>query len=117
MCIYKYEVINKQTNKDMPFFDKEKGIFVCYIDRIYNWYCEARTYNKIYDCYEYYLLFSKDKVNKDFKHCRRDYLGRYKIRPGKELNEWFNTYYNVDSGNFNMEYVETINNYDVYSIE
>lgn len=117
MEIFKYEIIGKKTNKNLPFFDKEKGIFVFCIDGIYNWYCEARTYNISYDCYDYYLLMGKDKVNIDFKHCRRDNLGRYKIRPSDELKEWFEKYYNVDSGNFDVNYLETVDNYDIYSIE
>ena len=117
MEIFKYEIIGKNTNKRRPFFDKKRGLFVCRIPGNYNWWCQARVYNEESLCYNYYLLFSIEKFCDNAKTCSRDDYGRYRLRVTDEFKEWLEKYYDVDNVNFDVNYLETIDNYDVYSVE
>lgn len=116
MCIYKYEIVNKVTDKKRPFFDKKRGLFVCRIPASYHWYCEGRLLDEKTGVFNYYLLFSDEKFSSHCRKCRKDDFGRYRLKVSKELKEWFTEYYDIDNGNFDIDYVETINNYDVYEI-
>lgn len=117
MEIFKYEIIGKRTNKRRPFFDKEKGLFVCKIRASYKWWCQARVYSREEGCYNYYLLFSKEKFCDHAFKCHRDDFGRYRLKVSDEFKEWLIMYYDVDNGNFDVNYLETVDNYDVYSVE
>ena len=117
MEIYRYEIIGKHTNKNRPFFDKKKGLFIFKLKGNYNWWCQAKLFNNETGCYDYYLLFSKEKFCDTAFKCHKDDFGKYRLSVSDEFKDWLTEYYDIDSGNFNIEYVETINNYDVYSVE
>lgn len=117
MEIFKYEIVNKKTDRTRPFFDKESGLFVCRIPKIYHWYCIARVFNIQDNEYDYFILFSDVKFAENCRKCHIDDFGRYRLRPGKDFAKWLLEYYDVDNGNFDVKYMETIDNYDVYSVE
>lgn len=114
MSIYKYKVLNPVNNTKLPFFDERKGIFYVPISGSYRYYVEAIVPQEEGGVI-YFLLLGKVKFDINCRLCHTDDYGRVQIKIKGEMKDFI-----VDEckerGNVKVEYVETIEDYDVFSV-
>lgn len=116
MSIYNYNIINPKTNKKKPFLDRRGFFIVPNINKIYNYYIEASKYNPITGDNDYYLLLSTYEFDEQCKRCRVDDYGRLKVFVTGDIKNYIVQEMN-NRGNVKFDYIETIDDYDVYIIE
>lgn len=112
--IHKYTVTNPVTDPRLPFFDKRKGIFYVPLKAIYRYYVACKTLNTD-GGYDYHILLSKDKFDKNCRLCHTDDYGRVQIKVKGEIAEYILSE-SVDRGNVEVTYVESTIDYDVFEI-
>ena len=115
MEIVKYDIIDKIPNNKKPFFDMKRGFFVFRLEKEYKYFCQAKTYNRDTYNYDYFLLLGKTKFNDSCRKCYKDDIGRYKIRPTKDIKDYL-TIGASNGNNFDLIYVESTELYDVWQI-
>lgn len=113
--IYKYNIINPTTNTKKPFFDTKRGIFYIPLNKTYRYFVEAAIPHKDGGDH-YHLLLSKIKFNESCRLCNTDDYGRVKVKLKGEIKHYVEKECR-DRGNVNVEYIESIDDYDVFSIE
>lgn len=115
MCVFKYEIINPITNYKKPYIDSKGWLIVPAIGKKYKYYIEVARYNPN-KCYrEYFILLSFTAFSSQCRRCRVDDYGRLKLVPKGEIKDIF-TEQMKDYGNVTFEYVESEDDYDVFSI-
>jgi len=112
--IIKYAIIDPIPDKNKPYFDNKRNIFVIPTKTNYSWYILSYIDNG-YGGVDYYILLGKTKFNNHCRKCNTDNYGRTKI---KLLGELYN--YVKDTcelyGNIEVEYIESAEDYDVFKI-
>lgn len=116
MSVYKYEIINPKINKKKPFLDGRGFFIVPNINKVYRYYIEASKYNPNTGDTDYYLLLSPIEFDERCKTCRVDDYGRLKVFLTGDIKDYI-TKETKNRGNIKFEYIETIDNYDVFMIE
>ena len=114
MSIVKYEILNPTINNKKPFLDK-KGLLFFPIKEAYRYYIECALTNENNGGREYYLLLSKIKFDDNCRLCKTDQYGRCQIKIKGEIKDYILNEIQY-RGNINIEYVESADNYDVFSI-
>lgn len=113
MGIFKYKVINPTTNAKLPFFDEKKGIFYIPLSNSYRYYVETVVETK--HAISHYLLLSKTKFDVNCRLCHTDNYGRVQIKVKGRFKD-FIIDETKERGNLIVEYVESIENYDVFIV-
>ena len=115
MPIYNYEIINPVVNTKRPFFNNKNGLFIFPISIKYKYYIECAITNENTGNREYYLLLSKTKFDNNCRLCNIDNYGRCQIKVRGEIKDFIirETKFN---GNMSVEYIESTDDYDIYSI-
>lgn len=111
--IIKYDILNPIPDKSLPFVNK--GILYFPIDENYRYFLEASQDNA-YGGKDYFILLGKVKFSQHCRLCQTDMYKRVKLKLKGELKEYVNDVCEA-KGNVNIEYVESAENYDVFSIE
>lgn len=106
--IVKYEILNPVIDKTKPFF--RKGILFIPIEEKYRYFIEAAQENAYGEKY-YFLLLSKTKFNSNCRICNTDMYGRVKIPLKGEIKDFVENKTTID-----IEYIESGEDYDVFSI-
>jgi hypothetical protein len=116
MSVYNYKIINPKINRKKPFLDRRGFFIVPRIGKNYKYYIEASTFNPNTGDDDYYILISDICFDEQCKKCRVDDYGRLKI-PVTGLIKDYLINESKNRGNFNFEYIESLDAYDVYIIE
>lgn len=115
MVITKYNVVNPISNKKKPYYDFAKDYFIFPANTNYRYFVEASLFNKEKGYDEYYLLLSKEKFDENCRKCEVNQYGKCKMKLVGEIKEFVKKEC-LERGNVNLEYIESIDLYDVYSI-
>lgn len=116
MSIVTYEVINPSTNTKRPFLDRNGLLLFYTIGAHYKYYLEcARTSDITYER-EYFILISNKKFDDNCRKCFVDSYGRCRVKLSGELKDYV-TREIAERGNIDVEYTESITEYDVYKLE
>lgn len=110
--ILKYKVLNPISDKTRPYL--QKGILYIPIDEPYRYFVEAAQDN-VYGGIDYFLLLGKTKFSPHCRLCQYDMYHRVKVRLKGEIKEYVEDICR-EEGNINFEYVESAEDYDVFSI-
>lgn len=111
--IYKYNILNPVPDKTRAFV--KNGIFYVPINEKYKYYLEVSQDNS-YGGVDYFILFGKTKFNRHCKSCQCDNFGHIKLRLKGAIKDYvFETCERY--GNINVDYVESNDYYDVFSVE
>jgi len=115
MAIHKYKVINPVKIPKLPFYDDKKGIFYIPLKTKYRYYVEA-VIEDGQGGVNYYILLSKEKFDINCRLCHTDDYGRVQIKLRGEVLDYV-IKESIERGNVNVVYIESVEGYDVYSIE
>ena len=111
--IVKYNILNPISDKSKPFI--KKGLLYIPINEKYRYFVEA-TQDNVYGGVDYFILLSKVKFSPHCRLCSLDAYGRVRLRLKGAIKDYVeeqcDTY-----GNINIEYVESAEDYDVFSVE
>jgi len=112
-ALYGYEIL---TNKDKyPMYLEARKTILLNRKPYYKWYIEVREYDMYANEYYYYILFSNTKFNEKCKPVKYDDYGRTKIKVTIETHKEIK--YLIEHNNkFNLEYIESTEEYDKYMI-
>lgn len=116
MPIFKYEVLNPVIDNKSPFFDNKRGLFCFPLKGCnYKYYIECAVTNQENGGREYYILLSKKRFDNNCRKCHIDIYGRCQIKVKGELKDYI---INETSwrGNIEVNYVESSDDYDVFSV-
>lgn len=113
--IYTYEIIAPVTNRKIPYLDSKGFFIVPNVIKLYNYYIEVKRYNPTKFCYEYFLLLGVNKFDSQCRKCRVDDYARLKAKLHGEFMDYTSSIMTA-RGNINMEYVESVNEYDVWEL-
>ena len=113
--IAKYDILNPVIDKTKPYYLKQYNTLYFKLDTVYDYYLLCSRFNKETNDIDYFILFSKVKFDFNCKKCIIDNYGRYKIKPTGKLKEYIISELNYKA-NFKIEYLETEDNYDIYSL-
>jgi len=114
MGIYKYKIINPVKSNKLPFFDERKGIFYVPINKVYRYYVEAIVSHENGNI-DYFILLSNVKFDINAKLCHSDNYGRTQIRIKGEMKDYIINE-TKERGNVSVEYIESIDDYDVFKV-
>lgn len=114
--IAKYKILNPLTDHKKPYYDTKRNLLIIPIRNNYKYFLEAAQYNPDKGINEYYLLLGSNKFDDSCRPCETDMYGRCKLRVIGELKEYVLDQLE-DRGNLEVEYVESGDGYDVYSIQ
>lgn len=111
--IIKYQVLNPIPDKSKPFV--RNGILYIPILEKYRYFLECAQDNA-YGGRDYFLLLSKTKFNQSCRICQCDGYGRIKLKLKGEIKDYI---YDKceEEGNCDFEYIESGEDYDVFSIQ
>ncbi len=114
MSIIKYEVLNPTSSNKKPFLSKE-GLLFFPVKEAYRYYVECAITNEEHGGREYFILLGKEKFDSNCRLCKTDIYGRCQIKIKGEIKD-----YVVDEikhrGNIDIEYLESADNYDVFTV-
>lgn len=110
--IVKYNILNPISNNKKPFY-KNNFLYIPSIGK-YNYFLEASLQNE-YGGVDYYLLFGKTKFNEHCRKCITDNYGRVKINIKGSIKDYVKEECER-YGNINVDYVESADDYDVFTI-
>lgn len=110
--IIKYNILNPVTDKKKPFI--RDGVLYFPIKERYNYFVECYTDN-IVGGSNYYILLGKEKFNPNCRKCQMDGYGRCKIKLKGDIKDYVE-YLCKTTGNVELEYIESSEEYDVFSI-
>lgn len=116
MDIVNFDIVSPVVDKHKPFYFTNRNSLVCRFEKRYDYYVECSRYNPTTNSYNYYLLLSKENFNANCRKINNDNYGRALIR----LHDSFNDFVKSECsnrGNINVEYLESTDDYDVYSVE
>ena len=112
--IVKYAILDPIPDKSKPFFDNKTDLFYIPTKTDYNWYVASYIDNQ-YGGVDYFLLLGKTKFNSHCRRCNTDQYGRTKLKLKGELYDYVRDTCEV-YGNIEIEYVESAEDYDVFSV-
>lgn len=115
MAIHKYQIINHTADTKKPFFDERKGIFYLPVKHIYRYFVEAVVANTEQGGFDYFILLSKVKFDFNCRLCNTDSYGRCQIKVKGQMKDFIVNELQ-DRGSLDMEYVESVDDYDVFKI-
>lgn len=113
--IANYDILNPISDKKSPFYNAKKGLFYFHTKTKYKYYLECSRINEQTHDLEFYIFLSKVKFNQNCKSCHVDNYGRCQIRPAGKLKEYI-LEESKERANFIMDYLETVNDYDIYNL-
>lgn len=116
MDITTYDIIAPVSDKTKPRFFSKINSLVFRLDKKYKYYVEVSRYNKEEDIYSYFLLLSNYNFNINCRKINNDNYGRTIIILHNNLLEYIKAE-SKSRGNINIDYIESTNEYDVYSVE
>lgn len=113
--IHNYEIVNPVINKKKPHVDMHGVFIIPNIKKNYRYYIEAAIYNQQTCDKEYFLLLGMTNFNDNCRKCRVDDYGRLKITIKGEIKDYIIREVK-ERGNVNVEYLESSDTFDVYTI-
>lgn len=115
MAILKYEILNPAKSNKKAFYDNKKNLLYIPIKNNYRYYVECALTNEYNGSREYYILLGKAKFDDNCRLCNTDQYGRCRIKLNGELKEYI-IEESKNRGNVDVEYVESDEHYDVFSV-
>lgn len=115
MNVVKYNIINPLSNKKLPYYDFKTDNFIFPLKGNYKWFVEAANFNKEKGYNEYYILLGKDKFDDNCRRCEVTQYGKCKVKLLGEIREYVISEC-INRGNITVYYIETCDNYDVFSV-
>ena len=116
MPIVKYTVLNPLQDNKKPYYDIKRKQFIFPVKENYKWFLEAAQFNVVKNDNDYFILIGTNKFDDNCKKCEVDMYGKCKLRLIGELKEYVIEECN-SRGNIKVEYIESTDDYDVFSIE
>ena len=113
--IHNYEIVNPVINKKKPHVDMHGVFIIPNIKKNYRYYIEAAIYNQQTCDKEYFLLLSTINFNDNCRKCRVDDYGRLEVIIKGEIKDYIIREVK-ERGNVNVEYLESSDTFDVYTI-
>lgn len=113
--ICNYEVLNPVVDTKSPFFNIKRGLFIFPINRKYRYYIECARNNEHDGNREYFILLSNIKFDKNCRICHVDSYGRCQIKVRGEMKD-FILRETKWRGNIEVEYIESTDAYDVFTV-
>lgn len=114
--LYKYEILNPVIDTKKPHVDTHGVFIIPKIRRNYKYFIEAISRDPNTQEKSFVLIFSLTKFCEQCKRCRVDNYGRLKVPIAGDLREYV-VQECKSRGNVQVEYVESEEVYDVYSVE
>lgn len=115
MAIVKYRILNPITDHKKPYYDYKRKQFIFPVQTKYNYFLEAVQFNPTTNDNDYFILVGKDKFDYNCRSCETDMYGKCKIRVIGALRDYILDQLE-DRGNLKVEYIESGENYDVFSV-
>lgn len=114
--IVKYKILNPLIDHKKPYYDIKRNQLVIPVKTNYTYFLEASQYNPEKGIDEYFILLGKTKFDDSCRQCETNMYGKCKVRVLGELKKYILEQLE-DRGNLEVEYVESGEYYDVYSIQ
>lgn len=115
MDIYNYDLVTTKYDKNKHHYDNKRNIIYCKFKIVYKYYLECSRYNPETNTYDYYLMLSRKQFNDNCFKTYLDTYGRIQIKPHNNFKKYIESITN-DSRNINLEYIESTDDYDVFSV-
>lgn len=115
MPIVKYKILNPLVNHKKPYYDYKRNKFIFQVKSNYKYFLEAAQFNPEKGYNEYYILIGTEKFDDSCRTCEVDMYGKCKLNVIGELKDYIIDQ-TKDRGNINVEYVESCDGYDVFSV-
>ena len=115
MPIAKYKILNPLIDHKKPYYDTKRRKFIFPVKVGYKYFLEAAQYNPDKGYNEYFILLGTDKFDDNCRTCEVDMYGKCKLNIIGELKDYI-IEQSEDRGNLQVEYVESGEDYDVFTI-
>lgn len=115
MPIAKYKILNPLIDHKKPYYDFKRKKFIFPVKVGYKYFLEAAQYNPDKGYNEYFILLGTDKFDDNCRTCEVDMYGKCKLNIIGELKDYI-IEQSKDRGNLKIEYVESGEDFDVFSI-
>lgn len=112
MNVVKYNVLNKTTNKKLPYYENEY-LIIPGVKKQYKYFLECSVYIKDEKRNQYYILLGIDKFDENCRRCSTNGYGSVKLKPQGEIKEYIENLCE-ESKNVNISYFDSEGGYDVY---
>ena len=112
----KFNIVNTTKDNKPSFYDSDKKLLYVATKGKYRYFVEASTYDPDTGSVEYFLLLGATKFDPNCRLCSVDMYRRCQIRLKGKILE-----YVIDKDrrgeDVKVEYVESEDTYDIYSID
>ena len=108
--LYSYEILG-QNVKNAKYYFPYNEIIIKRLKKVYNYYIFVKEYDMENEYYNYFILFSVEKINNNCRRCRYDDYGRLRIKVVPEVKSYLESV-----KEFNVTYDSTNGEYDKYAI-
>lgn len=115
MTIVKYKILNPITNHKKPYYDYKRKQFIFPVKTKYKYFLEAAQFDPVINDNNYFILLGETKFDDNCRTCETDMYGKCKVRVIGALKDYILDQLE-DRGNLKVEYVESGEGYDVFSI-
>lgn len=115
MSIAKYKILNPLIDHKKPYYDFKRKKFIFPVDIGYKYFLEAAQYNPDKGYNEYFILLGTDKFDDNCRTCEVNMYGKCKLNIIGELKDYI-IEQSKDRGNLKVEYVESGEDFDVFSV-
>ena len=113
--IAKYNIINPISNRKKPYYDFKLNYFIFPVKRKYKYFVEAANYDSQRGITQYYLILSDIAFDDNCRVCETNMYNKCKVKLLGEIKDYVINECK-DRGNIIVDYVETIDNADVFRI-
>ena len=115
MELYTFNIEAPVTDKSKPFYYANRESLVFRSPIKYTFYIECSKIDEISGEKSFYLLLSNTKFNDNCRPLKRDSYGRYFAKLHNDFKNYVINETN-ERGNIIIEYLESKEVYDIYSI-
>lgn len=114
--LLKFNIINPAVDKKKPYYDEKHNILIFPVKSRYNYFIQACQISPITHIKEYFLLLGAEKFDDACRKCQTNQYGKCSVRLSDEFKEYVLEECK-ERGNIIVEYSESENNYDIYSVK
>ena len=116
MGVHNFKIVNPTVSNKKPFLDKRGILYIPLNGSIYHYFLEVSNYNSDTGDDEYYIMLSVNKFNANCRRCASDRYGRLQV-PVKGVIKNYIIREVAERGNIEIKYIESTDEYDLFSIE
>lgn len=114
--IHNFKVVNPSVSNKKPFIDKRGNLYIPLTGARYRYFLEVSNYDPDTGDDYYYIMFGNIKFNEHCRLCAVDMYGRVQV-PVKGVIKDYILRETKERGNVEVKYLESTENYDIFSVE